>query len=98
MVTTWQRQHLKALVSPEGLEVPILGLINSLTTYMFEHESRYGSLIAEDYVLGPQFLKAAKAVRKLLNGETGRLDCGEMDSTIRRMLFSAGFSEQEVDN
>lgn len=98
MVTTWQQQHFKALVSPEGFEAPILGLVNSLMTYMFEHELRYGSLIAEDYVLGPQFLKAAKAVRQLLNGETGRLDCGEIDSTIRRMLFSAGFSEDEVDN
>jgi hypothetical protein len=98
MVTTWKQQHLNALRSPEGLEVPILGLINSLEIYMVRHKSVYGSPIAEDYVLGPQLLKAAKAVRELLNGETGRLDCGEIDSTIRRMLFSAGFTEQEVDN
>jgi hypothetical protein len=98
MVTTWMEQHLRAILSPQGFEVPIVGLINSLKTYMLEHESCYGSFIAEDYVLGPQFLKAAKAVRELLNGETGRLDCGEMDSTIRRMLYAAGFSEDEVDN
>jgi hypothetical protein len=98
MVTAWQKQHSKALLSPEGFEVPIVGLANSLTTYMFEHEFRYGSSIAEDYVLGPQFLKAAKALRELLNGDTGRLDGGRMDSSIRRMLFAAGFTEQEVDN
>jgi hypothetical protein len=50
----------------------------------------FESLIGEDYVLGPEWTQIGTAIRGLLNGETGRLDCGTLDGFILETMRENG--------
>jgi hypothetical protein len=51
----------------------------------------YGSLIGKDAVLGPDWRGIGTGLRGLLNGDTGRLDCGTFDALLVNILRSQGF-------
>lgn len=92
---TWIEQHAAAMTSPKGFEVPIVTLLNGWLEYAETHRDRYGSLIGEDYVLGAAWADMGLALRAMLNGETGRLDCGTLDGMIVR-AFAENGSEVEL--
>lgn len=50
--------------------------------------------IGEDYVLGPEWATIGRALLALLNGETGRLDCGTLDGIIRDTLRAEGTEDE----
>jgi hypothetical protein len=69
-------------------------MLRALARYADDHAKQYDSPIAEDGVLGSDWEVALRAVVNLLNGETGRLDCGDVDHAARAMYRAAGFEEE----
>lgn len=67
--------------------------IQAWLEYAQSHKDHYGSTIGEDYVLGPAWYQWGEALRTLLNGETGELDCGTLDSIIFDNLTEQGWKE-----
>ena len=52
----------------------------------------HGSPIGEDGVLGEYWAEWGKALRGLLNGDCGRLDCGSLDTVLVDNLLEQKFS------
>ena len=82
--------------APFLMEQAITAMAKGWALYAETHALRFGDKISEDYVLGPEWLQAGKAIRALLNGETGRLDCGTVDSFILDAIHAAGFTEADL--
>lgn len=66
-------------------------MLRALAVYADDHHLRYERPIAHDYVLGTDWRRALASVRGLLDGETGRLDCGDVDRAILAMFKAADF-------
>lgn len=73
---------------------PIVRAVQAWIEYAEAHKARYESDIGGDYVLGPAWEQWGRALRTLLNGETGDLDCGTLDSIILHNLVEQGFTEE----
>lgn len=82
-------RHNEACEHPQKLERAIVAFCRALNDYARTHLLRYGSPIGEDGVLGQDWEVMARALIGLLNGETGRLDCGTLDKAIRAMAKDA---------
>ena len=93
MRTDWKMIHRAAFNSPRRHEKPIVQLLNALDLYAANHERLYESPIGEDGVLGAAFLDMAKGLVRLLDGETGRLDCGTLWGDVDRLLRASGFEK-----
>lgn len=88
----WATAHRAARFNPlPGFERAIVCAIDALQWYAEAHAKRWGSKLGEDYVLGEAWESALRGVLALLNGETGRLDCGLLDRELRAMYLEAGF-------
>ena len=83
----WKRRHLNACRIQ-----PIAMTLSAMHHYAIVHSERYGSRLADDYVLGPAFLEVLKGLRVMLNGECGNLDCGTVDGAIYKLATLAGFN------
>lgn len=90
---TWMAQHNEAIDYPKGFEVPVVRMLLYWAKYAEEHNKRFESPIGEDYVLGPQWQTLGESIRGLLNGETGRLDCGTLDGFILQTMRENGFDK-----
>ena len=88
----WAARHDSAINFPKRNEEAIVLMLKGWADYAVTHEQRYESLIGEDGVLGEEWERLGKALRGLLNGETGRLDCGTLDGFILRTLARHGVS------
>lgn len=86
-------RHLAAITSPQGPEKPIVHLLLAWEEYADMHERRYGRSIGDDGVLGPAWAEIGLAIRALLNGESGRLDCHLIDGYLLDNLSDKGFPE-----
>lgn len=94
----WRTQHGIAYATPNrGHERALVHLVQGLHEYARAHCARYESDVGGDGVLGPAFLDIARGVIALLNGESGRLDCGTLDSEIRDLLARSGFPAHKVE-
>ena len=89
--TGWQTPHLAALSAPRDFEREIVALIEAWARYADTHLARYATGIGNDGVLGDAWMEIARGIRALLNGETGRLDCGMLDGFICDTLAAEGF-------
>lgn len=84
-----QPAHREALKSPTpGFEAAIVGMLRALAQYADAHRQRYGDTIKEDRIIGEYWHWLGEALIGLLNGETGRLDCGVVDGFIRGLIDS----------
>lgn len=91
IIPDWLRIHRAAMTEPRTPhERAVVGLVTGLAEYAEAHAQSYLTTIGEDYVLGPEFVDACKAVRGLLNGETGRLDCGTIDRFLCELIEIGG--------
>ena len=54
------------------------------------HQRRYGQNIGGDYVLGPYWGEVGLSIKRLLDGETGGLDCGSLAGNITEAIESTG--------
>lgn len=70
-------------------------MIEGLSLYLESHRNTYDSPVGDDYVLGPHATDIANGLLGLLNGETGRIDCGKMDAWIRKIALQAGLEGVE---
>lgn len=85
------RNHAAAMESPRaGFETAILVMLRGLRWYAEAHSKRYESPIGDDGVLGESWAQGLRALRGLLNGETGRFDCGTLDSEICALAKAHG--------
>ena len=97
----WQDRHRAEIRNAAAQVAPIypgpaVGLVKGLQgwiDYAMAHAARFGSPIGEDYVLGPAWARWGFALRELLNGNCGQLDCGTLDAIIRGNLSEQGFDE-----
>jgi hypothetical protein len=94
--TGWQARHNAALTTPQPTEAGIVRLLHGWADYADIHKRRYESGIGDDGVLGPAWAAIGANVRTLLNGETGRLDCGTLDSFICSTLTAEGFDPDQL--
>jgi len=100
---TWQDRHDNAwsatriTSSPVGVslshEGSVVALVKAWENYALAHEQALGSTIGEDQILGAAWGDIGHAIRTLLNGETGRLDCGTVDSRLCKKLEAEGLLE-----
>lgn len=85
---------------------PLIIMIDSLHQYAIAYETRMGGKLAEDYVLGAEWIKAICAVREMLNGDgavamaSGRTTDSKDNGTCEAMFWSAmetaGFTESDI--
>lgn len=92
--TGWQTRHLSALDSPKGFEIAIVRLIEAWAHYADAHHRRYESKLGNDSYLGPIWNDLGKSIHDLLDGETGRLDCGTLSSFIHNTRLYEGFRDE----
>lgn len=86
----WQTRHMQALRAPRGFENAIVHMISAWARYADEHRFAYETPIGNDAVIGEAWHDMARAILALLNGATGRLDCGTLDGFIRDTMASEG--------
>lgn len=86
--------HFPANPAPFGHEAAVVQGIKAAAIYADAHAARFGSPIGEDGVLGPCFASILAGLLGLLNGETGRLDCGTLDGLIREIGRLAGVVDE----
>jgi len=82
--------HNEAIDWPKGFEAAIVKMLHFWEMYATEHQKRWESPIGEDYVLGVYWKDMGLSLRGLLNGETGRLDCGTLDAFILETMRENG--------
>lgn len=82
----WRLRHIQAMEDPRGAEIPIVNMLRELRRYRNQHLERYDVPIDRDFVLGPAYAAIVQGVRELLNGETGRIDCGSLDRELVSLL------------
>lgn len=92
----WQSRHMTAVHLPRGFERPIVWMLEQWLRYADVHQNRYDSKIGEDYVLGVYWQDIGKAIRGLLNGECGRLDCGTLDGLILNTMQECGIDISDL--
>jgi hypothetical protein len=89
--TGWQDRHMSALRTPRGFEAALRDMIEAWARYADEHQARYGSGIGKDYVLGDAWMELGRGILGLLDGGSGRFDCGTLDGFIRNTLTTEGY-------
>jgi hypothetical protein len=91
----WLIRHNQAIQQPRGIERAIVALRAGLLEYSLQYgESFEGCELGQDGFLGDAWLDAARAYLALLNGPTGRLDCGTLDGEVRQWAERCGFTEE----
>jgi hypothetical protein len=89
----WKILHNAAVVMPSPVERPIVTMLEGWLEYSQQWTAQYGdeSKLSDDQILGWAWGEIAVALRSLLNGDCGRLDCGTLDSIIYAALEKQGF-------
>lgn len=86
--------HREAMTRPQpGFERGVVTLFRGLAEYADAHRKQYGSIIMDDGVIGEYWHWLGEALIGLLNGDTGRLDCGTLDGQIRDLIERGGTEE-----
>lgn len=85
----WRSQHETAMMIPNETEAPFVALLTAINTLIERH--------GNDYVLRDGIAHLIMGTQALLNGETGRLDCGSIDTTLNAQAARIGFDlDREV--
>lgn len=98
----WKDRHMTAIglamtEAPYRKTSHASALVHAIAAwinYAEAHQERFESHIGEDSFLGPVWAKWGQALLGLLNGESGALDCGTLDSIIRDNLALAGLGDE----
>ena len=91
IANNWASRHNKAVTHPTKAEKGVLDACSALEAMADSHAA-----ISQDGVLGDCWLKILHGVRGMLNGETGRLDCGTVDGWLVRLALEHGFTDEEI--
>jgi len=90
----WKKRHEEALLHPHDAEAALVEMLRGWKHYAEVYADRFDDSIGNDYFLGPLWAQIGVQLRGLLNGETGRLDCGTLDGLILGLLEAQGFDEE----
>jgi hypothetical protein len=90
----WGARHCAAWREPQPNEEGVVNLLKAAAVYADNHRKRFESGVGEDGFLGQHWVGIVKAVRVLLNGDCGRLDCGTLDKLILEMLEIEGSKDE----
>ena len=92
--TVWRERHAAAMRRPcADFEEGLVGIFGGWVAYAEAYREAFESGISNDYVLGPEWARVGRGLLGLLNGPTGRLDCGTLDGAIREALDAHGIEE-----
>lgn len=93
----WGLEHCRAFTSPKQNhpEWSLVYGIEAWAVYADFHYQRYEAPISEDQILGKVWRGWGESLRRLLVGETGRLDAGTLNSLIWRILEHNGFTPED---
>lgn len=58
--------------------------------YAEAHQDRYGEHIGNDHIIGDYWAEVGLAIKRLLDGETGGLDCGSIAQNITNAIAEVG--------
>src|SRR5688572_26838445 len=84
--TGWQDRHTSAIAITNLIVRPVVTLLTGWVEYADQHKAAYDAGIGQDGFLGPAWAELGSNIRRLLNGELGRLDGGTIDSFLCRTL------------
>ena len=92
----WRGRHERAImftwnVSEGG---PLVNMLRGWYDYAVIHQQRYESLIGDDGFLGKEWESIGDALRALLNGECGHLDCGTVDGFLLNTMRENGIDTE----
>ena len=91
MTAGWQREHWLALYEPQGVEAGIVGLLRAWASYADNHREIYDRPLGDRLALGPPWEAIGHQLLRLLDGNLGRLDYGELETFILERLEAEGF-------
>lgn len=101
--TIAERDHKGGLQQGE----PLIVAMDALLKYAQAYRERFEGPLAEDYVLGPEWLEAVKGIRGLLNGNGASAlasghsadskDNGCVESVFWSALRAAGYTEETAN-
>jgi hypothetical protein len=96
----WGLRHAGAFANPNTVERGIVHLILSIATYADGYAATCGEGdgVGTDGYAAPYFIELMHAARGLLSMETGRLDCGTLDSMLWAIGRAAGFTDAELQS
>lgn len=94
----WQDRHIAALRGYRAIafETDIVNLLTGWAKYADSHQVRYEDGIGSDGMFGPAWARLGAGIHALLDGETGRLDCGTLSAFIHNTLQAEGFTWEEL--
>jgi len=75
----------------ESYAESIATMLRGWESYAATHEASYGAEISKDFVLGPAWAEIGLAIKRLLDGDCGGLDCGSVERNILTGLDAQGF-------
>lgn len=94
----WQDRHLTAIASPTYQERGIVQMLKGWIQYANDYPRHFDSdpdcHIGADGVLGEYWAETGRALLKLLDGPTGRLDNGTISSLVHGILRAEGISDE----
>jgi len=85
-----RQDHNSAVTFPIGFERPVIQSLKAWARYAEIHGDRYEAQIGNDGALGDFWVSWGLDMRGLLNGNTGRLHCGHLDTFIRETIIEHG--------
>jgi len=102
----WHERHRRAWLAPArvggshrvaNMERATRDLLLSLATYADDWREHHARGIGEDGYAAAYWLDLARAARKLLSADIGRLDGGTLDALLFEMGELAGFTREELE-
>ncbi len=91
-VTVNASEHQRAIAGKTNAHGrAVMQLLQAWDRYAVAHESRYETPIGTDGVMGPYWAEVGLAIKRLLDGETGGLDCGSLAHNITAAIEAQGF-------
>lgn len=91
MMSANAESHRRALhENLRGFSTPMKEMLSGWEAYAQKHKQRYFDLISVDATLGPEWLAIGKALKGLLDGDMGGLDCGSISQNILECMEENG--------
>lgn len=90
----WQDRHDSAVTVPNIFERGVVQMLKGWQQYAEHYRNTYEAPIGDDGVLGAYWESMGDALRGILNGETGRLDCGTLDGFILDTMKENGIETE----
>lgn len=91
---SWGARHHACWRRGVGTAGAIANLVTSAAAYADEYARHFEGKIGDDGVLGDEWGRILRGIIGLLDGESGNLDCGTVDSLLREMARSQGYDKE----